>query len=102
MMDTDESIKFCMIEIVRTGSHRGVKRDERGMRFDSAGIPIWSHVIPVVENFVYEGNVEEYNPLSKPIYMANGAWLTHYKMMKSGESVFVRILPPRRLPPAAV
>ena len=94
-MDTDETVQFCVIEVVCTGSSKGIKRDERGMRFDAYGIPIWSHVIPVVENFIYDGNIEEYNQLTDPIHLSDGAWLTHYKMGNFGESVFVRILPPR-------
>ena len=95
MVDTDETVEFCSIEVVRTGSSKGVKREERGMRFDANRVPIWSHVIPVVEYFIYEGNAEEYTQLTHPIRLTDGAWLTHYKMGERGESVFVRILPPR-------
>ena len=100
-MDTDETVEFCIVEIVRTGSSKGLKRGERGMRFDATGIPIWSHVIPVVEAFIYEGNVEEYNQLTHPIRLTDGAWMTHYKISHLGESVFVRILPSRNRPPVA-
>ena len=101
-MESDESLEFRTIEIVRTCSSRGVKRGERGMRFDATGVPIWSHVIPVVEAFIYEGNVDHYNILTTPILLTDGAWLTHYKMSHLGESVFVRILPAPGMATAAV
>jgi len=101
-MESGESIHVRTIEIVYSGSSKGIKCCERELLFDSNGVPVWSQVIPVVENYIYEKGVESYNQLTTPVLLSNGCWLTHYRMGDSGESVFVRILPAPGMPAAAV
>lgn len=94
MMESDETVVCCTLEIVRIGTSEGVTRCERWVRFDASGVPIWDHAYDVIGNWLYARGVETYSELLPPLLGHNRHWVTHY-ITRDGETVrFVRLVPP--------
>ena len=97
MMESDETVLYCTLEIVRLGTSEGVTRCERWVRFDASGVPIWDHAYGVIDGWLYQRGVDNYTAVYRPLLDYNGHWLTHF-ITRDGETVrLVRLIPPARV-----